>query len=217
MHLLPPPRDLLVFMTAAIVLLVMPGPAVLYIVGRSVDQGRKAGLASCSGIATGGLAHVLAATFGLSALLVSSAIAYSAVKYAGAAYLVYLGIKKLRERPAAFGMKHVQPASLRHVYAQGILVQVLNPKAAIFYFAFLPQFVNPARGPAALQFLALGLVFEVLGFSSDSLWALTAGSAAGWLQRNRTFLRHQQHVSATVYIGLGLVTAASGASHNTVH
>jgi threonine/homoserine/homoserine lactone efflux protein len=214
MNLLPPPRDLLVFMTAAIVLLVMPGPAVLYIVGRSIDQGRKAGLASCSGIATGGLSHVLAATFGLSALLVSSAIAYSVVKYTGAAYLVYLGIKKLRERPiAAYGMKHVQPASLRHVYAQGVLVQVLNPKAAIFYFAFLPQFVNPARGPAALQFLALGMVFEATGLISDSLWAVTAGTAAGWLRRNQAFLRHQQHVSATVYIGLGLVTAASGARH----
>jgi threonine/homoserine/homoserine lactone efflux protein len=201
-------------MTAAIVLLVIPGPAVLYIVARSVDQGRKAGLASCSGIATGGLVHVLAATLGLSALLVSSAIAYSVVKYAGAAYLVYLGIKKLRERPAAaFGVKHARTASLRHVYAQGVVVQVLNPKAAIFYFAFLPQFVNPTRAPVALQFLALGLVFEVTGFISDSLWALTAGSAAGWLQRNRIFLRHQRHVSGTVYIGLGVLTAATGSRH----
>ncbi|MGD0976010.1 MAG: LysE family translocator [Candidatus Korobacteraceae bacterium] len=201
-------------MTAAIVLLVIPGPAVLYIVARSVDQGRKAGLASCSGITTGGLVHVLAAAFGLSALLVSSAMAYSVVKYAGAAYLVYLGIKKLRERPvAADGVKHVEPASLRHVYAQGVLVQVLNPKAAIFFFAFLPQFVNPTRGPVTLQFLALGMIFIVMGFISDSLWALTAGSAAGWLQRNRTFLRHQRYVSGTVYIGLGLATAASGSRH----
>jgi threonine/homoserine/homoserine lactone efflux protein len=214
MNLLPPPRDLLLFMTAAIVLLVIPGPAVLYIVARSVDQGRKAGLASCSGITTGGLVHVLAAAFGLSALLVSSAMAYSVVKYAGAAYLVYLGIKKLRERPvAADGVKHVEPASLRHVYAQGVLVQVLNPKAAIFFFAFLPQFVNPIRGPVTLQFLALGMIFIVMGFISDSLWALTAGSAAGWLQRNRTFLRHQRYVSGTVYIGLGLATAASGSRH----
>lgn len=201
-------------MTAAIVLLLIPGPAVLYIVARSIDQGRKAGLASCSGITTGGLVHVLAAAFGLSALLVSSAMAYSVVKYAGATYLVYLGIKKLRERPvAADGMKHVEPASLRHVYAQGVLVQALNPKTAIFFFAFLPQFVNPTRGPVTLQFLALGMIFIVMGFISDSLWALTAGSAAGWLQRNRTFLRHQQYVSGTVYIGLGLATAASGSRH----
>jgi threonine/homoserine/homoserine lactone efflux protein len=218
MYLLPPPSELLLFLTAAIVLLIIPGPAVLYIVARSVDQGRKAGLASCSGIATGGLVHILAAAFGLSALLVSSVVAYSAVKYAGAAYLIYMGIKKLRERPvAADGVKHVQPASLRYVYGQGVLVQVLNPKAALFFFAFLPQFVNPRRGPVTLQFLALGMLFTVLGFTSDSLWALTAGSAAGWLQRNRTFLRHQHYVSGTVYIGLGLATAASGSRHSPRH
>jgi threonine/homoserine/homoserine lactone efflux protein len=214
MNLLPPPRDLLLFMTAAIVLLVIPGPAVLYIVARSIDQGRRAGLASCSGIATGGLVHILAAAFGLSALLVSSAMAYSVVKYAGAAYLIYLGIKKFRERPAIVdSAKHVPPAPLRQVYAQGVLVQVLNPKAAIFFFAFLPQFVNPARGSVILQFLALGMLFTVMGITSDSLWAVTAGSAAGWLQRNRTFLRHQRYVSGTVYIGLGIATAASGSRH----
>lgn len=201
-------------MTAAIVLLVIPGPAVLYIVARSIDQGRRAGLASCSGIATGGLVHILAAAFGLSALLVSSAMAYSVVKYAGAAYLIYLGIKKFRERPAIVdSAKHVPPAPLRQVYAQGVLVQVLNPKAAIFFFAFLPQFVNPARGSVILQFLALGMLFTVMGITSDSLWAVTAGSAAGWLQRNRTFLRHQRYVSGTVYIGLGIATAASGSRH----
>src|SRR5580658_4131912 len=152
MNLLPPARDLLLFMTAAIVLLAIPGPAVLYIVARSVDQGRKAGLASCSGIATGGLVHVLAATLGLSALLVSSAMAFSIVKYVGAAYLIYLGIKKLRERPLAVdSVNQAQPASLRRVYSQGVLVQVLNPKAAIFFLAFLPQFVNPTRGPVTLQ------------------------------------------------------------------
>jgi threonine/homoserine/homoserine lactone efflux protein len=217
MDLLPPPRDLLAFMTAAIILLVIPGPAVLYIVARSVDQGRKAGLASCSGITTGGLVHVLAAAFGLSALLVSSATAYSVVKYAGAAYLIYLGIKKLRERPIDHGVKHVQPASLRQIYAQGVLVQVLNPKSAIFFFAFLPQFVSPTRGPMILQFLALGMVFTVMGFTSDSLWALTAGSAAGWLKRHPTFLRHQHYVSGAVYIGLGLATAASGSRHSPRH
>jgi threonine/homoserine/homoserine lactone efflux protein len=214
MNLLPPPRELLIFMTAAIVLLLIPGPAVLYIVARSVDQGRKAGLASCSGIATGALVHVLAAALGLSALLVSSAMAYSVVKYAGAAYLIYLGIKKLRERPAADGATHVQPASLRHVYAQGVLVEALNPKVALFFFAFLPQFVDPARGSVVLQFLALGTLFALMGLASDSLWAVTAGSAAGWLQGNPTFLRHQQYVSGTVYIGLGLATAASGPRHS---
>jgi threonine/homoserine/homoserine lactone efflux protein len=214
MSLLPPARELLLFMTAAIVLLVIPGPAVLYIVARSVDQGRRAGLASCLGIATGGLAHIVGATLGLSALLLSSAVAYSAVKYAGAAYLIYLGIRKLRERPVATdGVDRVQPASLRRVYVQGVLVQLLNPKAALFFFAFLPQFVSPARGSVALQFLVLGALFEVMGFTSDSLWALAAGSAAVWLQRNRGFLRRQKYVSGTVYIGLGLATAAAGSRH----
>jgi threonine/homoserine/homoserine lactone efflux protein len=162
----------------------------------------------------GGVVHVLAAAVGLSALLVSSAVAYSVVKYTGAAYLIYLGIKKLREKPVtADQVNHVRPAPLRRVYTEGILVQILNPKTAIFFFAFLPQFVNPTRGSVTLQFFALGMVFTLTGLLSDSLWALTAGSAAGWLQRNRVYLRHQTHVSGTVYIGLGLATAVSGSRH----
>ena len=160
--------------------------------------------------------HVSAATCGLSALLVSSAMAYSFVKYAGALYLVYLGIKKLREDPSSGEVKRVQLASLRQVYTQGVLVQVLNPKTAIFFLAFLPQFVDPMRGNVSFQFLALGLVFTMLGLASDSLWATTAGSAAGWLQGNKTFLRKEKYVSGTVYIGLGLVTAASGSRHHAL-
>jgi threonine/homoserine/homoserine lactone efflux protein len=214
MTFLPPAKDLLLFVTAAMVLLLIPGPAVLYIVMRSVDQGRSAGLASSSGIATGSLVHVLAATLGLSALLVSSATAYSLVKYAGAAYLIFLGIKKLRERPAAdVEMRHVQPLPLRRVYAQGVLVNVLNPKTAIFFFAFLPQFVSPLREHVTLQFLFLGMLFAVMGFVSDSIWALTAGSAAGWLRRNRKFMRNQHYFSGAVYMGLGLATAVSGSHH----
>src|SRR5215475_8560501 len=128
----PPARELFLFVTAAIVLLLIPGPAVLYIVARSIDQGRRAGLASCSGIATGSLVHVLAATLGLSALLVSSATAYAVVKYAGAAYLIFLGIKKLRERTTPRDeIRHVQSLPLRNIYSQGVLVNVLNPKTAI--------------------------------------------------------------------------------------
>jgi threonine/homoserine/homoserine lactone efflux protein len=214
MGFLPPANDLFLFVTAALVLLLIPGPAVLYIVARSVDQGRKAGLASSSGIATGTLAHVLAAALGLSALLVSSAVAYSVVKYAGAAYLFYLGVKKFRERPAtANELKHVQALPLRRVYAQGVLVNVLNPKTAIFFFAFLPQFVNPARGYVSGQFLALGMLFTLVGLTTDSVWALTAGSAAGWLRRNQFFIHNQQYVSGTVYLGLGMATAVSGSRH----
>ncbi len=214
MNFLPSANDLLIFMTAALVLLLIPGPAVLYVVARSVDQGRRAGLASTFGIATGTLAHVMAATLGLSALLLSSAIAFSLVKYAGAVYLFYLGIKKLRERPATDDeVKHVQALPLPRVYAQGVLVQVLNPKTAIFFFAFLPQFVNPARGRVSLQFFALGMLFTLMALISDSGWALTAGSAAGWLRRNRTFIRNERYISGTVYLGLGMATAVSGSRH----
>jgi threonine/homoserine/homoserine lactone efflux protein len=214
MSFLPPANDLFLFVAAALILLFIPGPAVLYIVARSVDQGRRAGVASASGIATGTLAHVLAATLGLSALLLSSAMAYSFVKYAGAAYLFYLGIKKLRERPTPKDEVKLTPAlPLRRFYAQGVLVQLLNPKTAIFFFAFLPQFVSPARGQVGLQFFVLGMLFTVMGFASDSLWALTAGSAAGWLRRNQTFIRNQHYVSGTVYLGLGLATAMSGSRH----
>jgi threonine/homoserine/homoserine lactone efflux protein len=214
MGFLPGWSDLLLFISAALVLLFIPGPAVLYIVARSVEQGRRAGLASASGIATGTLAHVLAATLGLSALLLSSAIAYSVVKYAGAVYLLYLGIKKFRERPAVRDeLQQVPALPLRRIYAQGILVQVLNPKTAIFFFAFLPQFVNPARGHVSLQFFVLGMVFILLGLSSDSVWALTAGSAAGWLRQNQAFIRNERYISGTVYLGLGMATAVSGSRH----
>ena len=214
MSFLPPWNDLLLFCTAALVLLIIPGPAVLYVVARSLDQGRRAGLASACGIASGGLVHVLAATLGLSALLVSSAAAYAVVKYTGAAYLFYLGIKKFRERTAAPSeVVHVEPLPLRRVYAQGVVVNVLNPKTAIFFFAFLPQFVNPARGHVSAQFFALGMVFTVMGLSSDSGWALTAGSAAGWLRRNHKFMRNQHYVTGTVYLGLGMATAVTGSRH----
>jgi threonine/homoserine/homoserine lactone efflux protein len=215
MSFLPPANDLLLFSTAALILLVIPGPSVLYVVARSLDQGRRAGLASTSGISTGTLAHVVAATLGLSALLLSSATAYSLVKYAGAAYLFYLGIKKFRERPNIDSEeKHVQALPLRRVFVQGVVVEALNPKTALFFFAFLPQFVNPARGQVSLQFLTLGMLFTLLGFTSDSLWALTAGSAAGWLRRNQGFSRNQRYISGTVYLGLGMATAVSGSRHN---
>jgi len=213
MNLFPPAHDLVLFITAAAVLLLMPGPAVLYIVARSVDRGRMAGLASSSGIAVGTLVHVLAATLGLSALLLSSAAAYSLVRYAGAAYLFYLGIKKFHERPRNENGKHMPLVPMRKMFAQGILVNVLNPKTAIFFFAFLPQFVIPARGHVTLQFFALGMMFALMGWASDSVWALSAGSAGGLLRDNRKFIENERYAAGTVYMGLGLVTALSGSRH----
>ena len=208
MTFLPSTSDLALFLTAAIVLLLIPGPAVLYILGRSIDQGRSAGLVSAAGIATGTFVHVCAASLGLSALLLSSATAYSAVKYAGAAYLFYLGIRKLRDQPRS--VKRVEPVAMRSIFTQGVIVNVLNPKTAIFFFAFLPQFVSPSRGHVTAQFFALGMLFALIGWMSDSVWALAAGSAAGWLRRNHRFVRNERYVTGTLYLGLGLATAVSG-------
>jgi len=205
------PSSLLLFMTGAIVLLLIPGPAVLYIVSRSIGLGRPAGLVSAMGIATGSLFHVAAATLGLSALLVSSASAFQFVKYAGAAYLIYLGIKTLRSGDAQL----VQPASgqrsLRNVFGQGVLVNLLNPKTALFFLAFLPQFVDPARGHATLQILELGVLFSLMGWMSDSVWALLAGTFAAHIRGNAKLRSAQRNVSGGALIALGLASAFSGA------
>jgi threonine/homoserine/homoserine lactone efflux protein len=204
---------LAVFSIAAIVLLVISGPAVLYIVAQSVNRGRIAGLVSMLGVQTGALVHVIAATAGLSALLVRSALAFSAVKYAGAAYLVFLGVRGLlgrEENASAFPRER----NLRSLFGQGIVVNVLNPKTALFFFAFLPQFVDVSRGSVAFQIAFLGLVFIILSLVSDGLYALAAGSAATWLRRRRGFANGQRYASGSVLVGLGLATAFSGAQHS---
>jgi threonine/homoserine/homoserine lactone efflux protein len=198
------------FVAAALTLLLIPGPAVLYIVAQSIDRGRAAGLVSTLGIATGSLVHVTAAALGLSSLLVSSARAFDVVKYAGAAYLIYLGARRLltRETPASVAARGER--ILRATYAQGVVVNVLNPKTALFFFAFLPQFVDVSEGAVAFQIALLGLVFVALGILSDGLWAVAAGTAAGWLRGNLRFLRTQRYVSGTTLFGLGVATALSG-------
>jgi len=199
----PDSTQLWLFCLAASALLVIPGPAVLYIVVQSAEQGRRVGLASVAGVHLGSLVHVAAATVGLSALVVASATAFSAVKYAGAAYLVLLGIRKLLEREP----KAAAPTGsdlLRRAFLRGAVVNVLNPKTALFFLAFLPQFVDTARGGVWSQALALGLVFIGLGLISDSLYAWAAGTVGGLLRRRRTALRYG---SGVVYIGLGAVAA----------
>ncbi|HEY7732631.1 MAG TPA: LysE family translocator [Gaiellaceae bacterium] len=205
------PGTYVVFVGAALALLVVPGPAVLYIVARSIHQGRAAGLASVLGIHVGTLVHILAATVGLSALVVSSATAFTVVKLLGAAYLVYLGIRTLLGRNGTVEAAPTGPArGRRRDFAEGIVVNVLNPKTALFFLAFLPQFVDPDAGRPALQILVLGLTFMGLGLVTDSLWALAAGTAGGWLRGHRGFVRAQRYVAGTVYIGLGAVTALTG-------
>jgi threonine/homoserine/homoserine lactone efflux protein len=216
---MPDTHTLVVFAAAALAMLVVPGPAVIFIVTRSVDQGRTAGLVSMLGIHAGTLVHVTAAAVGVSALLVRSAAAFNVVKWAGAVYLVVLGVRRLTRGDG--NGEHVARAlpnrSLRRLFVQGALVNVLNPKTALFFFAFLPQFIDPDAGAVALQSAVFGLVFVGLGLVSDSLWALAAGTASGWIRGNRSFARAERLISGSVLLGLGVVTAATGARQSSHH
>jgi len=207
---MPEPSTLGLFVVAALVLLVTPGPAVLYIVTRSVEQGRLAGLVSALGIHVGTLVHVTAAALGLSALLVSSALAFSVVKYLGAAYLIYLGVRKLVAEAPGDGGRPLAPRRLTRIFLEGVIVNLLNPKTALFFLAFLPQFVDPARGGVAGQILVLGVIFVALGVVSDGAWALAAGTAGSLFRRSRTALRAERYVTGTVFIGLGAAAALAG-------
>jgi threonine/homoserine/homoserine lactone efflux protein len=211
---IPDSGRLAVFTLAALALLLVPGPAVLYVVARSIHHGRRAGLASVLGIHVGTLVHIGAATLGLSALIVSSAIAFTAVKVAGAVYLVGLGLWTLFSKGSETEIALGGERNLRRAFAQGIVVNVLNPKTALFFLAFLPQFVDPNAAHLAVQIAFLGLLFAVLGLITDSLWALAAGTAGGVLRRSRRFVRTQRYVTGTVYIGLGVATALVGSAED---
>ena len=203
---------LMIYVTATLLLLATPGPAVLYIVTRSIDQGRIAGIVSAFGVGTGTMFHVAAASLGLSTILVSSALAYSVMKYLGAAYLIYLGVRKLMEKSELEQSEPGEQKGLSQIFTQGVIVNILNPKTALFFFAFLPQFVDPNRGTVAPQVMFLGLLFVVLGILSDSVYALLAGTAGQWLKNSTAFLRGQRYFAGTIYMVLGLVTALSGSN-----
>ena len=197
------------FVIAALVLLVTPGPAVLYIVTRSIDQGRAAGLVSMLGVHVGTLVHVAAAAIGLSAVLVASATAFTALKWLGAAYLVYLGVRRILDRAATTTVASDRPRPLRRALLDGVVVNTLKPKTALFFLAFLPQFVDLSRGRPEAQILGLGLLFVLLGTLTDGAYALSAGTAARWLRGRPRFLASERWVSGSVYIGLGVVAAVS--------
>jgi threonine/homoserine/homoserine lactone efflux protein len=194
---MPDPSSLALFVGAALLLLIVPGPSVLYIVTQSVAYGRRAGLVSVAGITTGTLVHILAATVGLSALLASSAFAFDVVKYLGAAYLVFVGLRRLAGLEPDDQPHLRRTRDLGRLYRQGIVVNTLNPKTALFFLAFLPQFV-------------LGLLFAALGFLSDGAWALATGTLGERLRRSRRFPLVQRYVSGSVFVGLGAVAALSG-------
>jgi threonine/homoserine/homoserine lactone efflux protein len=211
---MPETSTLALFAVAAVTLLLIPGPAVLYIVTRSVDQGRAAGLASVCGVHVGTLLHVAAAALGLSALLVSSATAYDTVRWLGAAYLVWLGVRRLlagdEDVAAAAAGPDARRSGLGRIFAQGVVVNVLNPKTALFFFAFLPQFVDTARGSVPFQVLVFGSAFVLLGLVSDGTYALLASTGAGWLRRRPGVARVSRLVSGGVLISLGVTTALAG-------
>jgi threonine/homoserine/homoserine lactone efflux protein len=199
------------FVVAATLLLLTPGPAVLYVVARSVEQGRIAGLASVFGTQTGTLVHVLASTLGLSALLTSSALAFALVKYAGAGYLIYMGVRQILKQPDRRASPTTLPKrSLGRLYRDGFIVNLLNPKTALFFLAFLPQFVEPSRGAVAFQVAFLGLVFALMGLTSDGLYALVAGTAGGWVKRKTRYFDWERYVTGGVFIGLGMTAALAG-------
>ncbi len=200
-----------VFLLASLILLLTPGPAVLYIVARSLDQGRLAGLVSVLSVEIGNSFHVIAAALGVSALLMSSALAFSVVKYLGAAYLVYLGLHKLFSRSEVQSTVTVERQRLRAIFSQGVVVATFNPKTALFFLAFLPQFVDRSKGPIAVQMLALGCMFVAMAIVSDGMYALLAGSVGQWLKGTRVFLWGERYVAGTIYIGLGLTAALADA------
>ena len=198
------------FLATAFVILVTPGPAVLYIVARSVDQGRLAGIVSTLGVGLGSMLHVVAAALGVSALLAASAAAFTMLKFAGAAYLIYLGIRRLMEKETVSRRTLGTPEPLSRIFWQGVVVNVLNPKTALFFLAFLPQFIDASLGHATIQMLLLGVIFVVMGLLSDGTWAVLAGSAGNWLKSNLGVLRIQRYLTGSVFIGLGVAMAVSG-------
>jgi len=197
----------LAFITAALVVLVIPGPGVLYIVARSLAQGQRAGLVSVLGLSVGALVQVAAATAGLSAILLTSATAFGFVKALGAAYLIYLGIRTILARHSPAGVSTPAPRSLYRLFTDGVVISVLNPKIAVFFLAFLPQFVEPGRGPVAQQVLFLGLLYVGLALMTDGAYAVLAGNLRRWLGGRVMRGPAPQYASGIVYLGLGVSTA----------
>jgi threonine/homoserine/homoserine lactone efflux protein len=205
---MPTASTIALFSLAAVALAVVPGPAVAYIVTQSVDKGRRAGLVSALGVASGGIVHVAAATVGLSALIASSATAFTTIKLVGAVYLIVVGVRRILGRDEEETADAV-PAGLRRLYTQGAVVNVLNPKTALFFLAFLPQFVDPDRGSPTLQIAVLGTIFAAIALVSDATYALLADALAGRIRRTGAGARLRRYVTGGIFIALGVSAAAA--------
>jgi len=205
---------LALYVVTAVIMLIIPGPAVLYIVSQGVRHGRRAGVTAVLGVHMGSLVQVIGAVAGLSWLLVSSSLAFTVVKYAGAAYLIYLGLRKLIRGAEAEFAAAAPAKSKARLFREGALVNVLNPKLALFFLAFLPQFVDPARGAIPVQTAIFGLTFVLIGLCTDGTYALLAGTVGPWLRRSTRFLRGERYVVGGTFIGLGVVAALAPGRHS---
>jgi threonine/homoserine/homoserine lactone efflux protein len=207
---LPAGSSLIAFVIASLVLAITPGPAVFYIVTRSLSQGRAAGLASVGGVALGNVGNAMGASIGLAALFAISSLAFWVVKYAGATYLIYLGIKALRKPKSPEGQTQLGSAQPGKIFRDGFIVALLNPKTTLFFSAFLPQFMDPDI-PTLPQTLGLGIAFVLIASITDTTYALTASVIAPAIARARSRRNVGRYLTASAFIGLGVFTAASGA------
>ncbi|GAA2596163.1 LysE family translocator [Actinomadura fulvescens] len=205
----------LLFLLAATTLIVIPGPNHLYITARSIAEGRRAGITSALGVETGTIVHMVAAAAGLSAVIAASSTAFGIVRYAGAAYLVYMAIRTFRSR-GGHDTPDLKPQSLGRVYLDGALVNILNPKVILFFLAFLPQFVDQEAGAVPMQILVMGMITGLIGLGSDILYALAADSVAGWLRARPAFQRRQRYATGFIYLGLGAAAVFAGPGNRRV-
>lgn len=204
----PPLHDVVAFGIASVALLVIPGPAVIYVLNRSVADGRNAALAGVAGLEIGNFMHVIAATLGLSAIIAASATAFTTIKWAGAAYLIYVGVRTLLVTPTPPDSKSAS-ATARKSFTQGIVVNTLNPKVALFFLSYLPQFIDPDRGSPALQSFVLGTLFVILGSMTDATYALTASALRDRLLSGRALPFVQRYVAGSVFVALGVVASTA--------
>jgi len=205
---MPALSDVITFAIASLALLVIPGPAVIYVLNRSVADGRNTALAGVAGLEIGNFMHVIAATLGLSAIIAASATAFSTVKWAGALYLVFVGIRTLLSKPTPPDARSTS-ATARKAFTQGIIVNTLNPKVALFFLSYLPQFIDPDRGSPALQSFVLGSIFVALGCCSDATYALTASALRDRLLTGRALPFVQRYVAGSVFVALGVVASTA--------
>ncbi len=209
---MPDLSSIVTFAIASVALLLIPGPAVIYVLNRSVSDGREVGLAAVAGLELGNFVHVLAATAGLSAVLATSATAFNAVKWLGAVYLVFVGLRTLATKPRAVAGDSAS-VSRRRSFGQGVIVNTLNPKVALFFLSYLPQFIDTDNGAAWSQALVLGSIFVAIGCLTDGMYALTASALRTVLLRGRTLPFVQRYVAGTVFVALGVVAATTKPSH----